>query len=103
MTAHARIRCQQRGTPNRLLATLLDHHDRAVPVGRGCWALSLTRNAMSELRARGLHADLVRRLARRVVVEGEDGSVVTLLAATGRAGRRYRRVLRRPRRTGRSR
>lgn len=93
LTLHAENRLRQRGITPDVAELVVENHDIAVPVGRGCVALSLSRAALPGLLADGLPprlADKIRRVA--VVVEEATGLVVTVMHLHGDAARRYTRT-----------
>lgn len=93
LTHHAESRLRQRGMSPDVARLVVENHDIAVPVGRGCVALSLSRAALPGLLADGLPpglADKARRVA--VVVEDATGLVVTVMHLHGDAARRYTRA-----------
>jgi hypothetical protein len=91
LSAHARRRIRQRGTPLRVLDALKSWADSVVPVGDGCVSLGLSRAAEEEAIAEGVPADLVRKARARRVVVAADGTVPTVLVCAGGHGRAYRR------------
>jgi hypothetical protein len=83
ISGHALKRCQSRGISLSMIESIVLCADREVPVGRGCTALSLTKAA-----ARA-HGALAEKLSGIVAVMSDDGTLVTVLHAYGRRGRRY--------------
>jgi hypothetical protein len=92
LTAHGRRRVRSRGFLDLTVLALLGIADRAVPVGRGCVALSASAATLAAAQVEGLTPAQVERLAGRVVVLDSNGRVVTALVQQGRRGRRYGRV-----------
>jgi len=90
MSRHAVVRCQQGGVTMTLLDKLQEVADRSVPVGAGCYALSLSRRQAHRLRKLG-HTPpaTLERLDGLTLVESSTGVVVTVLHASTR---RYRRA-----------
>jgi len=84
ITRHARVRCQQRGIPGRLLDLLLDY-GKERHVGHGATVLSFPKGARQRLRRclpQGEFATLDTHLDVYAVV-GSNGQVMTV-------GHRYR-------------
>ena len=97
ISRHGWTRCQQRGVTGVMLAELLAHADRAVPVGGGCVALSLSSLGAAQLRRANYPGAMLERLVRMTAVVAQDGVVITVLHAEARRyrrvqARRYRRV-----------
>ena len=92
LSAHGRARARHRGTTPRMVATLAALADQAVPVGRGCVSVTLSRGAAEEAQAEGCPPALLDRLRRRAMVIADNGDLVTLLIPHRRRGRRYRRA-----------
>ena len=90
LSGHARTRCQQRGILRPALELLTDEADHLVPGGSGCMALTLSRAQRRLLRRRGIGASEIDRAARRAIVVGADGGIITVLYPNGSRGRRYR-------------
>lgn len=90
LTAHGRRRAAARGFSADVLGDLISIADRAVPVGRGCHALSASNAAIAAAREDGMAPEMLDRLRRRVLVVDEDGVVVTALIAFQRRSRHYR-------------
>ncbi len=92
LSAHARRRVRQRGTPLHVLGALLGWADSVVPVGDGCVSLGLSRAAEEEAIAEGVPADVVRKARARRAVVAADGAVPTVLVCERARGRAYRRT-----------
>ena len=91
-THHARRRLRQRGIGSDQVAGLMRSFDRDRPVGNGCSALTLSRQALLELKADGWAPALLDRIQSLAIVVANDGAVVTVLRQySDRRGRRYRR------------
>ena len=88
VSMHALKRCQSRGIPRWMIEQVILGADLEVPVGHGCTALSLTRGAAST------HGRLAEKLSGIVAVVSDDGTLVTVLHAHGRRGRRYQKARR---------
>ena len=91
LSAHGRRRAAARGFSYAIMGSLTDIADREVPVGRGCFALSASAEAIASAREDGLDAEALERLRGRVLVMDNDGVVVTALITHRRRGRHYRR------------
>jgi hypothetical protein len=92
LTQHAKLRMRQRGVKLEILRTLMSLSDRAVCVGRGCVALTISRDGLAELKADGVPPAILDAVRRNTVVVGDDGSVLTVAKHfDGRKGRSYRR------------
>lgn len=93
LTQHAEIRSQQRGVPQHLIHAVITHADFEAYVGKGCVALSISRQRLSdpEMAATlGAARDRLKDLC--LVVANDTGEVVTVLKAMpGGRGRVYRR------------
>ena len=83
ISRHALKRCQSRGISLGMIESIVLGADLEIPIGRGCTALSLTKAA-----ARA-HGALAEKLSGIVAVMSDDGTLVTVLHAYGRRGRRY--------------
>jgi hypothetical protein len=94
MSRHAEARMAQRGVRKDVMALLLAEYDVVANVGGGCHALSLSHQRIRDLLDEGHPTSTVESLGRLVVVDGKAGTVVTVLHARGRRGRRYRRSAR---------
>lgn len=79
LTRHAEARMNQRGVTMETLRRALDWHDRAVPVGEGCSALSLSPQRERALREAGVAPALLDRVRPLVVLLAENGAVVTVM------------------------
>ena len=85
LTAHARIRMQQRGIPAAAVEALLDYGKVAHLEG-GCEIVFFDKAARSRLAQREpIAARSADRLVRTYAILGSDGAVVTV-------GTRYRRI-----------
>jgi hypothetical protein len=74
------------------IAALMRASDTEMPVGNGCTALTVSRQAQAEMHADGLDHALADSLGRYVVVVDGDGGIVTVAKLfRGRRGRQYRR------------
>jgi hypothetical protein len=92
VTAHAAGRARQRGLKHQAIELVLAVHDRAVAVGQGRQAWSVSRKRCAALRDAGLPASVVERLDRTiVVVEPLTATVITVINGHAGADRRYRR------------
>jgi hypothetical protein len=92
LSNHAKRRTQQRGVRDADLVLLLFGADREAPVGKGCIALSISRNCRRELLAEGYAPSIVDRAARITAVECSGGEIVTVLRLRGHRGKRYRKA-----------
>lgn len=88
ISGHALKRCQARGIARWMIESVVLGADLEVPVGHGCTALSLTRAAASA------HGALAEKLSGIVAVMSDDGTLVTVLHAYGRRGKRYQNARR---------
>ena len=91
LSAHGRRRAAARGFSKTVVASLTEIADREVPVGRGCFALSASAEAIASARKEGLAPKALDRLRGRVLVLDAEGFVVTALVTHRRRGRHYRR------------
>ena len=91
LSAHGRRRAGARGFGHAVLTNLVAIADREVPVGRGCFALSASAQAIAAAREDGLAPELLDRLQDRVLVMDAEGMVVTALVMHRGRGRHYRR------------
>lgn len=92
LTRHAGDRLRQRGIGREIVALIEAHHDIAIPVGRGCVSLTVSRRALQVLLAEGLPPRLAERLCSvAAVVEEATGLVVTVMHLHGKSARRYAR------------
>jgi hypothetical protein len=78
LSRHAEARMRQRGLKLNIVQAIASLSDRAVAVGCGCTALTVSRSRLAELRADGVPPALIESLERNMLVEGEDGSIVTV-------------------------
>lgn len=92
LSRHARQRSQQRGIPWRLIANVLDHHDRDSSVGNDCRVLRVSRNAARDFATTGGDPQTAERLQSIAVVWSDrTGRVVTVIHDGSKpAARRYR-------------
>ena len=94
LTAHARIRANQRGVPHRLIDALFENADIDAPIGSGCRLLRISKQRLRDRAVRetlGAEADRMTRLA--IIWSDDAGAVITVLHHhDGRAGKRYRAV-----------
>lgn len=79
LSTHAVVRCQQRGVSHEVLDLLFERFDVERNVGRGCHAISCSREALALARRSGVAAALIERLAGVVVIIAPDGAVVTVM------------------------
>jgi hypothetical protein len=93
ISAHARVRCRQRGTTHRTLMAVLAWADVQVPVGSRKSALSVSADAAKEMLGEGIAPQLIDRVRNRTVVIAE-ARIVTLIVGRGARSRRYRRRMR---------
>lgn len=92
LAPHAAVRARQRGLRALALDLVLALKDRAVHVGGGREAWSVTRARCQALREAGLPAALAERLGRTIlVVEPLTREVVTVINGHAESHRRYRR------------
>lgn len=92
LTDHAAQRAQQRGLGQRAVELVLSLHDRAVHVGDGMEAWSVSHARCRSLRMAGLPWSLIERVARTIlVVEPLTGTVATVINGHPDAHRRYRK------------
>jgi hypothetical protein len=89
-TRHAQTRCQQRSVPRRLVELVVEHADRRVFVGDGVQAAMITRKRLKMSRVPQLKAERERLDGLMVLLDPEDGTVVTVMWADGAVARRYR-------------
>ncbi|HYC06256.1 MAG TPA: hypothetical protein VED40_23410 [Azospirillaceae bacterium] len=91
-TRHARTRQQQRGITAARLQLHLRYADRETPVGGGSTSLSLSRQAVHDMRGDGVSQQEIDRLRRLAIIQ--DGERIrTILHIQARRGRRYRRAV----------
>ena len=92
LSSHATLRARQRGIKQGQIEMLMSTGDIEQPVGRGCTALTISRNRLAELRSDGMCPSTLDALERLSLVLGPDGGVITVMKLDrGRRGRRYRR------------
>lgn len=92
LSKHAATRAQQRGVGKWVVDTVFNEADVAQPVGGGCYALTLSRSRLVELRGDGASVGELEALGRHFLVISADGTVVTVgKLRPGTRGRRYRR------------
>lgn len=91
LSAHGRMRARQRGTRDFMIDTLAAMADQAIPIGRGCMAVGLSRTAAEEARAEGVCPEILHQLRRRAIVVASDGTIVTLVVKQRGRGRHYSR------------
>ena len=87
-THHAERRLQQRGMRPVWIDLLLRYADLDVPVGDGCVALSLSRHALTRLKAE--HGPSLADRIRHVVLVVAGDAIVTVLHANGSTSRYWR-------------
>ncbi|WP_377811141.1 hypothetical protein [Azospirillum sp. A29] len=94
MTAHARLRIDERGISPVDIETVLTW-GRELPVGGGARSVTLSRHAAAELAAEGTPRSQINALRRMAVVVAADGDVMTALWMwRSKRSRRYRRGIR---------
>ncbi len=92
ISPHAASRAQQRGLKRQAVELVIGLHDRAVAVGNGREAWSVSCQRCKALRSAGLPAAVIERLERIIlVVEPLTATVVTVINGHDDAERRYRR------------
>ncbi|MDW8414656.1 MAG: hypothetical protein RMK78_04195 [Thermaurantiacus sp.] len=85
LSRHAQARARQRGVSDELLAWIDRLADVEIRVGRNLVARWVSARALWVARRRGLAPAVLERLQGLVVVEADDGTIVTV----GHLGRRH--------------
>jgi len=89
---HAQRRLRQRGITRDAVDAVFAFHDRAVLIGNGCRAVSLSRTGQRALVDEGIPSSVIERTKNLVLVMREDTNlIVTMLHSKNRAGWSYRR------------
>lgn len=91
LTLHAETRMQQRGIKKENLVHFLDYADLSKPVGRHLQAIRISKDGIRDAIADGLNAHKLVRLLNMVVVNSDDGAVVTCAFLYGRKAKNYTR------------
>jgi hypothetical protein len=86
---HAATRLRQRGISAAVVNLILNHHDRVIPVGDGCCALSVSAAETEQLRAEGIAPSILEKAVGVVLIENDRQRLVTGLRAHGAARHRY--------------
>jgi hypothetical protein len=89
LSGHATRRLRQRGISASVVQLISDFHDRDIPVGDGCRALSVSIAASSELRADGIAPSLLENAVGVILIKNDRQRLVTALHAHGSAHKRY--------------
>jgi len=90
-TDHAVHQAKARGVPKSLVHLICENADRDPFIGQGRRALTISRKRLRRLN-REIPAAIRDRLDGLAVVIDRDGrTIVTVLHATPKSGRRYRR------------
>lgn len=92
-TRHSEKRARQRGIRKDDLETLLTWGDVEAQVGDGAVSITMSRQAIAELKAEGVPPAKLSKLDKLAVVMTDDGMVKTVMVLrnSGRDKRRYRR------------
>jgi len=94
LSRHAEIRLRQRGVRTTALALLLEWHDEVLFAGGGRVSAFLSKSGAEGLLSEGYPpatVDAARRLS--LILDGDTGTVVTVLRRMGSIGRRYFRQM----------
>lgn len=79
-SAHAFIRCQQRGIPRAAMELVLDEGDLVEPAGDHCERIRVSRMQANRLRERGIDRRMLERVRNvAVIYSRRTAQVVTVM------------------------
>ena len=91
LTLHAETRMQQRGIKKENLFHFLEYADLSKPLGSHLQAVRISKEGIRDALADGVNAQKIVRLLKMVVVNSDDGAVVTCAVLYGRKAKNYTR------------
>ncbi len=79
LSHHAQFRARRRGVSAEDIKLILEHGEAVKDVGSGCLETSLRRSQMAALHTAGIAVGTLEKLARLLVIEASDGTIVTVI------------------------
>lgn len=95
LSRHAEARSNQRGISQASLLALMEIADFAKPVARGLTVLRATGRSLAFAAGDGFDPATIASLRKLIVVQAEDGTLVTCAHLHGRKAKSYLRRERR--------